>query len=186
VADAIQQRRALADRVNRLWFAEYRRVGWFKAATLPELRDALDDGEAEAVDRYTRDPDDPSHDRELIRLFLGEWLADQHPESVGAFGLDPARFRPIGRGEALAAADRVVSASRDEPAAGIKEWSGSPAQPAEVPYPQLRAWFAELFGDGCRFYLHDSGGGPTVRFDSATPRVIGLAPDLVGMLWLES
>jgi hypothetical protein len=56
-----------------------------------------------------------------------------------------------------------------------------------VPPAQLRVWFGEvLFSHpGCSFFLHDSSGGPTVRFNLANPRVIGLSPDLVGMLWLE-
>ena len=185
MAGTSQERQALAERINRLVFAEYRRAGWFKAATLPGLRGYVGNGAGEVVERYARAPADPSLDRDLIRLFLGEWLVCHHPESVGAFGLDPAEFRPIGRAEALAVADRVVAASLDDPRARIEEWPESASRPAEVPYPQLQAWFAELFGKGCRFYLHDSPGGRTVRFDLANPRVIGLAPDVIGMLWLE-
>lgn len=190
LAEASPERVALTDRINRLEFAEYRRAGWFKAVTLCELRGSIDPGEAEALDRYAEAPADPSRDRDLIRLFLGEWLVCHHPESLSAFALDPAAFRPILRAEALAAADRIVADSLEEPRArigGCLRWlrPASPEEAADVPYPQLRTWFAELFGDDCRFYLNDSAGGPPEWFGPANPRVMGLAPDVVGMLWLE-
>jgi len=184
------ERLALTNRINRLQFAEYKPVGWFKAVTLRELRQYIDSAAVEAVERYAQAPDDPALDRDIIRLFLGEWLLCHHPENIGAYGLEPNEFRPIRRNEALALADRIVAASLEVPGArigGCLEWlkPTSPEEEADVPYTRLRAWFAELFGEGCRFYLHDSKGGPTVRFNLANPRVIGLAPDIVGMLWLE-
>ncbi len=189
MADVSQERVALAARINRLVFAEYSAVGWFKVASLDELRRyAVRD--AEIITGYALAPSDPVADREVIRVFLRDWLCCHHPESIGAYGLEVAEFRPISRADALAVADRIVAASLEDPEAsigGCLEWE-EPAtleEAAHVPYPQIRAWFAELFGEGCRFYLHDSAGGPTVRFDLANPRVIGLAPDLVGMLWLE-
>jgi hypothetical protein len=123
-------------------------------------------------------------------VFLRNWLCGRHPESIGAFGLAVEEFRSIDRAEALATADRIVAASLEDPDArigGCLEWEqpANPEEETDVPYPQLRVWFDVLFGGDCRFYLHDSAGGPTVRFDLANPRVIGLAPDLIGMLWLE-
>jgi hypothetical protein len=143
VVDVWQERRALAGRINRLEFAEYRAVGWLKVAPLDEIRRSAAREDVEVVTRYGLAPNNSELDREVIRLFLGDWLCCHHPESIGAYGLEPDKFRPIGRKEALD------------------------------------------FGEGCRFYLHDSAGGPTVRFDLTNPRVIGLAPDLIGMLWLE-
>src|SRR5262249_45165494 len=144
----------------------------------------------EVVSRYSAAPHDSGGDREVIRVFLQDWLCCHHPESIGAYGLEVGEFRPISRAEALVVADRIVAASLEDPKArigGCVEWLGpaGPAEAADVPSPQLRAWFAEFFGDGCRFYLHDSAGGPTVRFNLVNPRVIGLASDVVGMLWLE-
>jgi hypothetical protein len=174
-------------RINRLWFTEYRQAGWFKVVTLRELHSSIDESEAGGLDQYGRVPDDPSLDCEVIRLFLSEWLMCQLPESVGVFGLDPAEFRPVGRAEALTVASQIVAASLDDSRARVRERVGSAvgAESADVPYSQLQAWFTELFAEGCRFYLHDSTGGPTVRFDMANPRVIGLAPDLIGLLWME-
>jgi hypothetical protein len=190
VADVSQERVALANRINRLVFAEYSAVGWFKVAPLDALRRYAGGEDAEIVAGYARAPNDPTSDREVIRVFLRDWLCCHHPESMGAYGLAVAEFRPISRDEALAVADRIIAASLEDPEAsigGCLEWEepATPDESADVPYPQLRAWFGELFGEGCRFYLHDSAGGPTVRFDLANPRVIGLAPDLAGMLWLE-
>jgi hypothetical protein len=190
VADVLQERVALASRINRLVFAEYSAVGWFKVATLDELRRYAVGDDAEVIAGYALAPGDPKADREVMRVFLRDWLCCHHPESMGAYGLEVSEFRPTSRAEALAVADRIVAASLEDPEAsigGCLEWEepATPEETADVPYPQLRAWFADLFGDGCRFYLHDSAGGPTVRFDLANPRVIGLAPDLVGMLWLE-
>jgi hypothetical protein len=190
MADVLHERVALAGRINRLMFAEYRAVGWFKVAPLDELRQYAGREDAEVVDRYAVAPNDPAADREVMRVFLRDWLCCHHPESIGAWGLEVAEFGPVGRTEALAVADRIVAASLEDPKARIRgclEWlqPASPDEAADVPYPQLRVWFDELFGEGCRFYLHDSAGGPTVRFDLANPRIIGLAPDLVGMLWLE-
>lgn len=182
---------ALTRRINRLSFVEYRAVGWFKAVTLGELRRYVSAAEAAVVDRYANTASEPALDRELIRLFLSDWLVCHLPESLGAFGLEVSEFRPIDRNDAVAAVDRIVATSLENPEAtigGCLDWlqPGSPEEKADVPYPQLRAWFAELFADErCRFYLHDSAGGPTVRFNLAKPRVIGLASDLVGMLWLE-
>src|SRR5262249_51984294 len=110
--------------------------------------------------------------------------------SMGAWGLDVEAFRRIERSEALALVDRIVARSLEDPDArigGCLEWmqAGSPEEADDVPYPQLPVWFAELFGEGCRFYLHDLAGGRAVRFKLANSRVIGLAPDVVGMFWLE-
>jgi hypothetical protein len=184
MADPSQKRIALANRINYLEFAEYSAVGWFKVAPLDELRRRG----VEVIGRYSQAPHDASSDREVIGVFLRDWLCGHHPESIGAYGLEVSGFRPITRTEALAAADRIVAASLEDPEArigGCLHEPETPEETADVPYPQLRAWFDELFGEGCRFYLHDSAGGPTVRFDLANPRVIGLAPDLIGMLWLE-
>jgi hypothetical protein len=190
VADVSQERAARAHRINRLVFAEYSAVGWFKVAPLDELRRYAGRDDGAVVAGYALAPDDPAADREVIRVFLRDWLCCHHPESIGAWGLEVAAFRPVSRPEALAVADRIVAGSLEDPEAtigGCLEWEepATPEEAADVPYPQLRAWFAELFGEGCRFSLHHAAGGPTVRFDRANPRVIGLAPDLVGMLWLE-
>jgi hypothetical protein len=191
MADTTPERLALTNRINRLCFAEYCPVGWFKAVTLGELRRYVQAADMGLVDRYSNAASDPALDRELIRLFLQEWLVCHHPESIGAFGLEVSEFRLITRGEAFATVDRIIAASLEYPEAiigGCLDWlePSSPEEAADVPYPQLGVWFAELFGgNGCRFYLHDSAGGPTVRFNLANLPVIGLAPDLVGMLWLE-
>jgi hypothetical protein len=190
MGDASQDRVALAGRINRLEFAEYRAVGWFKVAPLDDLRRYAVGADREVVSRYSIAPHDAGADPELIRVFLRDWLCCRHPESIGAWGLEVAAFRPIARGEALRVADRIVATSLEDPAArigGCLEWEqpASPEEAADVPYAQLRAWFDELFGEGCRFYLHDAAGGPTVRCHPAKPRVIGVAPDLVGVLWLE-
>jgi hypothetical protein len=190
MAEKSQDRVGLAGRINRLEFAEYKAAGWFKVAPVDELRQYCGREDAEAVARYARAPNDPASDREVIRVFLQDWLGCHHPESIGAYGLEVSEFRPVGRAEALAFVDRIVAASLEVPDArigGCLNWlkPASPDEAADVPYPRLRVWFGELFGEGCRFYLHDSKGGPTVRFDLANPRVIGLAPDLVGLLWLE-
>lgn len=190
VPDTTPERLALTNRINRLQFAEYKAVGWFKAVTLGELRRYINHAEADVVDRYLQAPEDPALDRDMIRLFLGEWLLCHQPESIGACGLKPSEFRPIGRAEALAVVDRIVAASLEAPGArigGCLDWlkPANPEEAADVPYPQLRVWFVELFGEHSRFYLHDTEGGPTVRFNLANPRVIGLGPDIVGMLWLE-
>jgi hypothetical protein len=187
--DVSQERRALAGRINRLEFAEYRSVGWLKVAPLDEIRRYAVREDAEVVARFTLTPNDSEADRKVIRVFLRDWLC-RHPESIGAYGLEVDGFRPIGRKEALDVADRIVVASLEDPDARIGGCLGwmQPATPQEtedVSYHQLRVWFADLFGEGCRFYLHDSVGGPTVPFDLANPRVIGLAYDLIGMLWLE-
>jgi hypothetical protein len=190
MADVSNARIALASRINRLEFAEYSAVGWLKVAPLDELLRYAVGADKEVVNRYSAAPHDPGGDREVIRAFLRDWLCCHHPESIGAWGLEVEEFRPISRADALALADRIVAASLEDPDArigGCLEWlePASPEEAADVPYPQLRVWFAELFGEGCRFYLHDSAGGPTVRFNLANPRVIGLAPDVVAMVWLE-
>ena len=179
-----QERVALAGRINRLVFAEYSAVGWFKVAPLDELRRYAGRDAAEVVTGDALASGDPEADREVIRVFLRDWLCCHHPESIGAYGLEAAEFRPIGRPEALDVADRIIAASLEDPEASIggcleREQPASPEETADVPYPQLRAWFGELFGKGCRFYLHDSAGGPTVRFDLANPRVVGLVQDQV-------
>lgn len=190
MADMSQDRVGLAGRINRLEFQEYMAVGWFRVAPLEEVGGYACLEDAEVVARYARTPNDAATDRELIQLFLRNWLCCHHPESMGAYGLEVSKFRSIGRAEALAVVDQIIAASLEDPEArigGCLDWQkpATPEETADVPYPQLREWFSELFGDECRFYLHDSAGGPTVRFNLSVSAVIGLAPDLVGMLWIE-
>lgn len=192
MAGTAEERLALTRRINRLMFAEYSAVGWLKAVTLPELRQSYltDEADRALIGRYAHAADDPALDHDLIRLFLREWLVSHIPESVGAWGLDPDGFRRVTRSAAVAVVEQIIATSLERTDAvigGCLDWlrPDSPGEAAGVPYTQLRVWFAELFEDpATRFYLHP-GGGPTVRFDLANPHLAGLAPDLVGMIWIE-
>lgn len=179
MADATQERLALTRRINRLVFAEYSSVGWFKATTLGDLLVYADGPDEEVVRAYDRDPLDPVRDRDVIRVFLGEWLGCHHPESMGTYALDVEPFHPIDRPAALAAVQGIVAASVDAGGeiGGCLDWLTpvSEVEAADVPYSQLAEWFAALFGTDSRFYLRADGG----------PYVVGLAPDVVGMLWME-
>jgi hypothetical protein len=190
VSDPTRDRLALVNRINHLYFAEYSAVGWFKVVTVGELRGYVSSEQRQVVDQYSRSPGDSGLDQEVIRLFLGDWLVCQCPESIGAFGLDPGEFRPIARTDAIATVEQIIARSLEDPEAaigGCLDWMtpASPEESTDVPYPQLRSWFVELFADDARYYLHDSPGGPTLRFNLASPRVIALAPGLIGMMWLE-
>lgn len=187
--DSMASRIALAHRINRLEFDEYRPCGWFKVAPLAELRSDYDPLERAIVERYATAPSEPWLDHAMVHCFLSRWLVARHPENLGAFGLPAEEFRAARRDEALASVDEVIAATLMDPDARIQgclSWL-SPAAPGEaedVPYPQLRIWFAELFGHESRFYLHDTGH-QGARLDPREPRVVGMAADLVGMLWLE-
>jgi hypothetical protein len=179
MAQATQERLALTRRINRLVFAEYASVGWFKATTLGDLLVYAAGPDEEVVRAYDRDPHDPARDRDVIRVFLGEWLGCHHPESMGTYALEAEPFRLIDRTEALAAVQGIAAASIEAEGeiGGCLDWLTpvSDAEAADVPYSQLPRWFAALFGEDSRFYLRDDGG----------PWVVGLAPDAVGMLWME-
>jgi hypothetical protein len=187
-----EERQALTERINRLAFCEYKPVGWFKVVALPRLRKCLHSpADLEWIDRYLVGTSTDAVQRAVVRLFLGEWLVGEVPESIGAWGLDPDEFRAIDRPVALAAINAIVEASMSVPGAtigGCVDWlkPASPDEAHDVPYAQLRSWFVELFAaPQTTFFLHDAPGGPTLRFNVARPRIIGLAPDVVGMFWQE-
>jgi len=200
----LNERLALAGQINRIEFEEYPAVAaaWMKAVGLQELRGcAREDGDQALIDRYERgEAGDVESQRAMIRLFLREWLSCNVPENIGVWGLEVSEFRPINPDEALRAADRIVAgcqggaeAGAQSPHAPVRAYlarlrgRGRHGPAVDPPPTRLRAWFGDvLFApQGSAFFLHDSPGGATVRFNLANPRVIGLAPDLIGMLWLE-
>jgi hypothetical protein len=99
-----RQRAALAARINRLVFAEYSRAAWFKVAPIDELRQESAVEEAEIVADAPA-PNAAVVDREIMQVFLEDWLCWHVPESIGAWGLAVSEFRPIDRPEALSLVD---------------------------------------------------------------------------------
>jgi hypothetical protein len=199
-----EERLALARQINGIEFEEYPVVAaaWLKAAGLEELRGCIrDDADKVLLDHYARgEAWDVESQRAMIRLFLREWLVCNVPENIGAWGLEVSEFRPISRDEALRAVDGIVAACQPDAEPDMSSphtearaylaairGRGRDGAAADPPPAVLREWFVEvLFAQpGSAFFLHDSPGGETVRFNLANPRVIGLAPDLIGMLWQE-
>jgi hypothetical protein len=195
---------ALTGQINRIEFEEYPAVAaaWMKAVGLQELRKCVsEDADRGLIDRYELwEARDVESRRALIQLFLREWLSYNLPENIGVWGLEVDQFRPISRDEALRAADRIVAACQGGAEAGEQtphaaaraylarlRGRGRDGPAADPPPAQLRAWFGDVLfaSPDSAFFLHDSPGGATVRFNLANPRVIGLAPNLIGMLWLE-
>jgi uncharacterized protein (TIGR02996 family) len=200
-----EERALLARWINHLKYREYHTVGWLKATSFQRLRECVKKPrDLRSLERYIRGENvDDTLRRAMIGLFLREWMISQVPESVGAFGLDPEEFRPVTREEALALVDSIIATSLEDERGGIhglmpRYVTGEDA-PAEtfvvtgdeveddIPYPLLKTWFAEELFDPAPavFFVHTSPGGPTVCFNVAQPRVIGMDRDLIGMLWLE-
>jgi hypothetical protein len=197
-------RRELTRWLGRLWFAEYHTVGWLKATTFRALSESVDKPrDRRLLDRYLRGEDvDDDLRREMIRLFLDEWVMCNVPESISPWGGKAAAvFRPAGRDEALTLVDGIIAVSLEDDGAKFRGRmpryvpADAPAAPVEgpdeelepIPYAQLWTWFAdELFDRGAAaFYVHTSPGGPTVRFDHTQPRVLGMDRDVIALLWLE-
>jgi uncharacterized protein (TIGR02996 family) len=200
-----EERAMLARWIDGLMYAEYHTVAWLKATSFSRLRECVDrPRDMRSLEQYLRGENvDDTLRRAMIGLFLREWMISQVPESVGAFGLDPEEFQVGTREEALALVDEIIATSLADERGGIH---GVPPRyvigedaPAEtfvvtgdeeeedIPYPRLRTWFAEeLFdADQAVFFVHSAPGGPTVRFNVAHPRVIGMDREIIGMLWLE-
>lgn len=180
--DDFAKRTALAARINRLAYPDdVSRVGWFKVAPLSEVTqyaDRIQDDEIRGADPYG--------DRRLLQLFLCDWLCMHLPEHIGSPTED--LFQPIVRNEALRIVNEIVSAS-EQRVSGITGCleglrSRFPQDNVVVRYPMLREWFAELFGGSCRFYLYGVPGTIAPPHE-APPHVIAIAPDVIGMLWLE-
>jgi uncharacterized protein (TIGR02996 family) len=191
--------------LGSLWFAEYHTVGWLKAVAVQTMRKHVEKPcDLRLLDRYLRNEDvDDDLRREVIRLFLREWVMYCVPESVGVWGLEVAEFRPAGRDEALALVEGIIATSLEdddavilgrlppyvvasEPAIAVKDAEEGEVQ-EEIPYAQLQIWFGdELFDrDTAVYYVHTSAGGPTVRFNLAEPRVLGMDRDVIALVWLE-
>ncbi|MBI5512449.1 MAG: TIGR02996 domain-containing protein [Deltaproteobacteria bacterium] len=199
------ERVALTRWVNLFTYAEYRRVAWLKAAALEELRDRLQTPrDARALDGYlSSDAPDDALCRAALALFLQHWMVSNIPESVGVWGLAVDDFHAVDRAEALATMDAIVKASEADPDGYLTgrppRYVTDPNAPAEprplsawgtaqrLPSSTLRALFARELLDPseARYFVHTAPGGPTVRFNHARPRVVGMDRTVVALLWLE-
>jgi hypothetical protein len=172
-----EQRIALTRRINALWYAEHRGVGWLKAVDFDSLEAAVaHPAERGRITQHRRGQSDVLLRRDMIRLFLNEWLMWNVPESVEAWGRDPAGFHEIKPKEALDVIAEILRISEEDP-------GSEPAEDAEdygggLGYADLRVWFPGALFDApaTAFLLGPSPGRQTV---------VAMDRDIIGMLWLE-
>jgi hypothetical protein len=175
-----ERRLALARQINELW---YEGSGWLKAIPLCDLREAVDRPNQEVIDSYRESTEpDLGMRRSLIRLFLREWLAENLPEHIGTWNLDPNLFQPVGSEGEQAIADEIMRACLEEKKVGLvpgeyRDWTprllgrmpwyqlgegrppgvkthNDPGEVETVPYTRLREWFPDqLFDPASAAYL---------------------------------
>jgi hypothetical protein len=121
---SLQERLALASRINKLW---YEGSGWLKAVALRDRWTHPDQAAQRALIASYQGSPAPTLElrRGVMRLFLREWLMYNLPEHVGAWGLEVDEFKRITAEEAAGLADQIVAASAqervEEIAAGLVE-----------------------------------------------------------------
>jgi hypothetical protein len=162
-------RLAVAARINRAEYPEYRPGGWVKTCPLTRLR-AFGPEASELFAAYRAGTADGIEVRLwIIRLFLEQVMCELIPESSPALGISQTPLRQVNAAEAQDLVAAIV-------AVGIRERTG-------VDYEPLRRdFFGRLFQPGAvQWFANSSPAG--VRAGSLSA-AIGLDRQLVGAFWL--
>jgi hypothetical protein len=181
------ERNSLTRRIDRLYFREYARVGWLKAVTFTDLALVAESEDWRAIGRYLREDPSDALRREMIRVFLSEWLPNRTPESMGGWGA-AEDFGRCERSEALRQIDRIIEATLEAPEAVVGRrlpWlePDDADDDGVTSYAQLRSWFAnDLFDPSAAYFVFAPLRPPGSHSE---PCVIGMDRRVIAMFWLE-
>jgi hypothetical protein len=170
VAGTLQQRLAVADRINAVRYKEYAdgRAGWLKAVPFAGM--VRYDRAEQSVVHLWHVARDERVCVEALDTILDNDMTWSVPESVGTPGLEWGKWEPVTELHARRIVDAIVAGS-------------SPESPASAPYAQLRAWFFdELFDTDVRFFA--PANGPPYDLNHP-PAVAGIDHDVVALFWLR-
>jgi hypothetical protein len=169
VAGTREDRLAVADRINAVWYREYASVGWLKVVSLVGMI-RYDRAEQAVIHRWHVERDERAC-IEALDVILENDMSWSVPESVGTPNVDGDRWEPVTEAHARRIVEAIIAGS-------------SPAHPPTMPYEQLRVWFfEELFDPAAVRFFAPANGPPYDRYHR--PVVAGIDHDVVALFWLE-
>ncbi len=169
MAGTLQERLAVAERINAVQYAEYASVGWVKAVGFAEVV-RYDATEQAIIHHWHVDRDDRVC-LQALDVILESEMTWSTPESIGTPSFDWMKWEPATEPHARRIVDAVLGGS-------------DPESLPSVPYEQLREWFFDsLFDPDTVHFLAPANGPPYDRYHR--PIVVGIDHGVVAMFWLE-